>query len=163
MDDELENLNITLEQSGIKLGISNAFSNPVEMRRHYIQAVFSADMDIPSNQQVVRHYIDYAIYHSLALAKNDIDVTDLCHPALLRLAQSTKQSDRDILDSLYMYLKADKSIERAAKELHIHKNTLFYRIDKIKRLSGINITDGEGMLKILFSFKVLAFIGLYSV
>lgn len=42
----------------------------------------------------------------------------------------------DLLQTLQMYIAENGDISRAAEKLHIHRNTLHYRLDRIRQLTG---------------------------
>jgi len=46
--------------------------------------------------------------------------------------------DRELLHTLKGYIDSDMNASVAAKELFIHKNTLFYRLRKIKKATGLD-------------------------
>jgi carbohydrate diacid regulator len=46
----------------------------------------------------------------------------------------------DLLDTLQAFFQEDCSPSDTAKRLHIHRNTLSYRLNKIALLSGLNPT-----------------------
>lgn len=51
--------------------------------------------------------------------------------------------DEELFNTLSVFLKNDLKIDRAAKQLHIHKNTLYYRLNKIKDISGFDVNKVE--------------------
>jgi DNA-binding PucR family transcriptional regulator len=56
---------------------------------------------------------------------------------------------------LQKYLTYPDNPTKAAEELFIHKNTLFYRIGKIKELFPIDLSNGEERLKIHLTLKLI--------
>lgn len=47
--------------------------------------------------------------------------------------------DAELLNTINIFLKNNLSITNTAKELYIHRNTLIYRLDKIKQITGLDI------------------------
>ena len=47
--------------------------------------------------------------------------------------------DIELLNTIDIFLKNNLSITNTAKELYIHRNTLIYRLDKIKQLTNLDI------------------------
>ena len=47
----------------------------------------------------------------------------------------------NFLDTLYIYLVSNKSLIETSKRLYVHKNTVNYRLDKIKELFNIDYED----------------------
>ena len=63
----------------------------------------------------------------------------------------------DFRKLLFEYFKYNGSVEKASKALHVHKNTLIYRLNKIYKETGYNprhIKDGA-LLYLLFSLDVV--------
>lgn len=152
-----EDLLLFLEQNELHLGVSERFVNPVEAPDFYQQAVFC--MNLPRDH-AVQYFSSCTVDYALASFGENHRLEQLCHPALLRLAESERHSDRELVETLYLYLNRMKNAETVSARLHIHKNTLFYRINKIKQLLGIDLDNGDDILRILFSFKVLERLGL---
>lgn len=51
--------------------------------------------------------------------------------------------DETILLTLNSWLENDMSIQKTAEDLHIHKNTLYYRLEKIENLTDLNVSRME--------------------
>ena len=47
-------------------------------------------------------------------------------------------SGTDLLNTLLTYLKNSGNMNKTASDLHIHRNTLLYRLSKIHNLIGLN-------------------------
>src|SRR5690606_17537998 len=50
--------------------------------------------------------------------------------------------------TILVYLKSNRSAKEAAKQLHIHRNTLYQRLRKIEELLQMNFDDSDDLLKI---------------
>lgn len=48
-------------------------------------------------------------------------------------------SDQEIVNTAEEFLENDLNVSETARKLFIHRNTLMYRIDKIEKLTGLNI------------------------
>lgn len=51
------------------------------------------------------------------------------------------------------------SLIGAARDLHIHRNTLNYRLDKISRTGNINLKNCRETMKLYLAFRLEKFIG----
>ncbi len=45
--------------------------------------------------------------------------------------------------TLSVYLQLRNDINKTAKKLHVHRNTLIYRLNKIRDLAGVEIDNPE--------------------
>ena len=48
-------------------------------------------------------------------------------------------NDEEMLSTILNFFKYDLNIAKASKEGYMHRNTLMYRLDKIKKLTGLNL------------------------
>ncbi|MEU7923647.1 helix-turn-helix domain-containing protein [Micromonospora sp. NPDC049107] len=75
--------------------------------------------------------------HALLLAGVPTEARRAFHRRLLRpLAEYDRAHDARLVHTLDMFLRCDGSWTRTAKELHVHVNTLRYRIQRIEQLTG---------------------------
>lgn len=58
---------------------------------------------------------------------------------LLFNRKTEKLFTEEMLDTVQVFLKNDLNLTDAARELYIHRNTLVYRLDKIQKVSGLDL------------------------
>jgi DNA-binding PucR family transcriptional regulator len=75
----------------------------------------------------------------------------------LLLAYDDEQGT-DLVGTLRHYVRLARNPTRTALALGIHRNTLFYRIERIERISGLDLADGEDLFRIGLSLKLLEFL-----
>ena len=56
---------------------------------------------------------------------------------------------------LYYYLCSERNISLTAKNVHMHRNSVIYRIQKIQDILALNLDDPDIRLRLMVSFKVL--------
>jgi hypothetical protein len=71
-------------------------------------------------------------------APDDVTV-EAVHPAAAILAA---QPRGDLLATARVVLDHGGDVTTAAQELHVHRTTLYYRLDRIKELTGVDLHDG---------------------
>lgn len=52
--------------------------------------------------------------------------------------------DGDLVETCMCLIENDLNVSRTAGKLYMHRNTLIYRIAKLKRLTGLDISTFEG-------------------
>ena len=60
--------------------------------------------------------------------------------------------------TLFLYLKNNQNSTLTAKDLFIHRNTMLYRINKIKELTNIDFSNTEETFQVLLSYKIMNYI-----
>ena len=82
------------------------------------------------------------------------NLNDLCHPAVISLLKYDTKYKTNYAETLYAYVSNGQNQTKSANALHIHRNTLTYRITKIAEIIGIDLDDNTLMLHLLLSFKI---------
>lgn len=141
-------------------GLSNNFSNIQEIRNYYEQSLKAAELGMRIlNGAGLYRYETMSIFHILEICERmEYNLWDFCHPALPMLMTYDKEHHTDFLNTLYQYLNFSQNTQKTADVLHIHKNTLLYRIEKIKKITGNLLNHGDELIKLHFSFKILEYL-----
>lgn len=62
--------------------------------------------------------------------------------------------------TLETYLRLDGKVEAAAKELFAHRHTIRYRLERIKELTGLDISSTDGREKLSLGLKSMRVLGI---
>ncbi len=157
-DEDLANQQILrfLDNFQLVAGISSAFDDLKQAPQHFSQASNAIEIGhrhIPLAR--LYNYDSLRIHHlsSLCLDKNQL--LSIHHPAIRLLDEYDRLHHSDLLNTLRIYLKFVRNPTRSAKALSIHKNTLFFRIDKIKKITGLDLGDGDEIMQLSLTFKLM--------
>src|SRR5699024_7402822 len=109
---------------------------------------------------------------ALLMAKNNMKISYSEYWELRRLITSIPKSEYDriclpyekhlnklgeeYLRTIDIYLEMNFSVKETAKILHIHRNTLIYRLDRIEEVTGLtprNLEDAM-LLKVIRSWEI---------
>ena len=71
--------------------------------------------------------------------KEDSEIRFLIHPGLMKLYFYDQEKNTDFMTTLREYLTQPGQPAKIAENLHIHKNTLQYRISKLKETTGLDV------------------------
>ncbi|MDR1238415.1 MAG: helix-turn-helix domain-containing protein [Propionibacteriaceae bacterium] len=88
---------------------------------------------------------EYARVHSTA---------DLIHPALRLVETHDRLHGSELSKTLRVYLENDKNIERCTQLLHLHRSSVYYRLNRVKELAHLNIDDPEVSFQLLCSYRI---------
>jgi sugar diacid utilization regulator len=86
----------------------------------------------PEIYRIKEMYLEKAIYN---LSKN------YSQELMVEYRDVFKGFNHELIQTLEEILKCDLSLTKAAKNLYIHRNTLMYRIEKIKKETGFDIRN----------------------
>lgn len=136
--------------------LSNSFSDLLELKKYYDQTLVIREfLDFEKNNSSIYLYEDYSIYHIGKILSETHDLKDFYHPAVKLILAYDETNHTKYMDTLREYLTHIDNPAVSSINLCIHKNTFFYRINKIKELFPINLNDGIERMKILLTMEFL--------
>jgi DNA-binding PucR family transcriptional regulator len=89
---------------------------------------------------------------SFAEAPHELDA--LVHPGIAALLAEGRD---DLIQTLEAYLSSGGDARRAADTMHLHRSTLYYRLEKITQALGddvTDLTDGEARFDLMLSIRL---------
>lgn len=155
---DLQVLKKFLKKNNMCAGLSCCFSNIEEIREYYLQSIEALKLGTNMNKEAVFFtYEEYAVFHMADICSNVIDLKKVCHPSLLLLIEYDRQNNTEYTQNLYAYIINLKNIVKSSEYLHIHRNSLAYRIQKIENIMNIDLSDNNVLFYLHLSFKLLEF------
>ena len=157
IDDTINNdFRLLLQNRNCRAGVSMRFYDFSLISGAYKLANIALDkgktLTVPG---VLYRYEDCFVSHLIDLCAISIDVASLCHPEAIRLFKYDNDNNSDFLSSLYMYITEERSIAAAAKKMNIHRNTLIYRLNRIRDIFAIDLDDNAQRFHLIWSYQVL--------
>jgi DNA-binding PucR family transcriptional regulator len=141
------------------LGISRSFSDVSEIRKFYLQSTKAIELGLRlSPRDTFFWYEDYNFYQLFEAASKAEEIDDFCKPVLWKIREYDQIHNTSHLDELEAYISADNDRLKSAQILHVHRNTMDYRINKINELFEIDVDDPEMKFSLNLSFRILRFL-----
>ncbi len=66
------------------------------------------------------------------------------------------------LETLEAYLKYNRHLAKAADALSCHRNTVNYRINKIRELLDLDFDDGDAMFQLRLALQIRSFLRIFD-
>ena len=107
-----------------------------------------------------QRWTDFRAVSLLAIQSNNYaSAIHFCDPALIELVEYDKSHESDNLYTLCVYWQLNRDIGRICNFLHIHKNTLYYRLRKIAGILKQDINDYDNFIQLSLSISILESMG----
>lgn len=145
-----------LAEYQLLMGCSRIFDR-IEKRSVYIQQAeyaLRAGYRTDPDKQIFL-FPDYYTQAILSDAADTLFSENAVPPELLTLCSLDAENQTDYTESLAIYLYERNNLNRAAAKLHLHRNTLKYRLDKITDLTGISPDEPDTALKLQMGFLMM--------
>jgi sugar diacid utilization regulator len=165
--DNTKNLDSVLKQNlgfltvnNLSIGISDRFSKLTDIRKSYNQCKTVIDLSKQLNiSGIIFKYNDYKFYSLIdSIANNNSEFSnEYCHSSVLKLLEYDSNNHTDYYKILKVYLQNNQNTNLTSEKLFIHRNTLNYKLNKIKDILGVDLKDSEDIFKIYYSIKLIEY------
>lgn len=152
----LSNLAYLVREGLFKLGASSVFNDFTEAADYYLQACIALEYGRKSGSMIWCYlFEDYVMPYIFDVVGEKLEPSILCSRQLQELMRYDKENNTMLYETLDVYLKNERNAVRTAKELFIHRSTLFYRLDRIKKLVNLDLDDPNIRLYLEISYQML--------
>jgi PucR family transcriptional regulator, proline-responsive transcriptional activator len=155
-NNELTKIIDYVTQHKLTTGLSDTFSLLFDIKLHYEQAkkaiIYGGQFG--GKDELTFKYSDYRFYDFLNECANSLECSKFYHPVIAELELYDAEHKTNFFVTLLNYLECGRSIHKTCKKMFLHKNTVNYRIQRIKELFDIDYDDGQTVLFIYLSLKL---------
>ncbi|NDJ77767.1 MAG: PucR family transcriptional regulator [Chloroflexi bacterium] len=96
---------------------------------------------------------DMGVYRLLSLLVGSPELSKFYLETLGKLAEENSHN-AEFITTLEAFFEENGNLTRTAKRLHIHRNTLLYRMDRIREISGLDLDNPETRLAIHLALRI---------
>lgn len=151
LDDVEKLLNQCVRQDGQQYYISclsQPFDDLQDIRAHYRHVRFL--LDIAQGQPGTYYGEDYGLRFIVHTA--GVKPRRMTHPALKTLKSHDAEKNSSLYETLFHFLINERNTRRTAQALHIHKNSMLYRLNQIRELVDLDLDNPELRLYLILSY-----------
>ncbi len=145
-----------LSDFGLRCGVSREFFQLSNVPRFYLQAIFALHVgSFFGVSSTVIDYENYSTEHSICQMCKNADPFYALDPRLIKLKEFDEAGPNCLMETLDVHVQNMKSPTAGANVLKIHRNTYFYRLNKISEITGWDLNDGYCIAKVAFYLKAI--------
>jgi sugar diacid utilization regulator/putative methionine-R-sulfoxide reductase with GAF domain len=123
-------------------GLGRMCIGPDDYADSYAEASLALDLARRrSKSGEVLSQADLGLYGLLARGPTRQTLESMVENALGPIIEADAAGGSEYVKTLHAYLDADRHLERAAADLHVHPNTVRYRLSKAQDMLGVNLRD----------------------
>lgn len=111
----------------------------------------------PDELASVHYYADLGYYRLLPALLRNRQEHDYRNECLRKLENYDLEHKSDLLNTLEVYLCHDSNMKESADALHIHENTLSYRLKRISQIGGIDLNRMDEKVTCFLELKANRF------
>ena len=134
-----------------KLAYSYPFNDLMQLKTYYHQAQFAlneSNENLIDFQTVKMEYIMYRL-------SDVVPIKSLIHPIVLKILVYDDTNNTDYFKTLDTYVNQSMMKEKCAQLLHVHVNTIKYRMHQMEQLFAIDFNDLNLLYDLSFSCQLI--------
>lgn len=144
----------------MRAGIGAAYDYIEMYKKSYQEAKTALQIsEIAQMHDYVYNYEDLGVYSLISQISNDRFLDDYVVRYLGRLIKADQIQDGALCTTLESYLSHNCNANATAEALYIHRNTMAYRLDKIRRILGNDISSISVCLELQLAFAIRRYRG----
>jgi sugar diacid utilization regulator len=152
-------LSTYLRSIHLRAGISGKYAKLYNTHFALKQAFFALEAAKKmNNTATLVSYDDYAVYNMIQCCSKEINLHSVCLSGVFRLIEYDENHTMKLTPTLRCYLNNAQNIGNTSTALHIHRNSLTYRIEKLKEVLGVDFENGYDIMRLNLSFEILDYL-----
>ncbi len=137
----------------IGVGNSKAYLDEVKKSRNEASAALRA-AEVSGLKGKIFFYRDQGIYTLLSHVDETRILDTYVEEKLGKLLQADELNDGNLSETLENYLNCSCNVKKTAEEMFLHRNTLNYRLKKIREILGCDLENLDTCLELKLAFLI---------
>lgn len=148
-----------IPQAEFMIGIARPATRPSEWQRSQQQATESWRLGRNWKGSAVTYFGDLEFYQLLTLLRNNMESDRFFRRTLGRLIEHDEAHNAELVQTLEGFFACHGNASRTADRLHIHRNTLTYRLERIAEITQLDLDDPDARFSLQLALKLRPVIG----
>lgn len=151
-----EKIKEEIEEGKVNIGIGDMAEDLREISDNYRKADRAINLaeDIYEDEFVIS-FSELGVYKLLCEFYNYNSLEDHVPQAIKELLDYDKRHNTELLKTMEVYIKSNLNASKASDKLFIHYKTMLYRLERIEKITGIELDDYEKKLELEIGLKIL--------
>ena len=146
------------------IGRSRIAADPADLPRAAGEALLAANVAQGGSAEASLAFEQTGAYRLLlsAMTENPSELQRFYAETVEPLAAYDEQYETDMVHTLETFLEADGNVAGTAQRLFTHRHTIYYRLERVRELSGLDVSSSDGREKLSLGLKAMRVLGISS-
>jgi DNA-binding PucR family transcriptional regulator len=160
----LHELEAALAGYTFAVGRSRIAEDPVELPRAASEALLAANVAEGETQEGPLAFEQTGAYRLLlsTMSENPRELQRFYAETVEPLVAYDEQYETDLVTTLETFLNADGNVAGTAQRLFTHRHTIYYRLERVRELCGLDVGSSDGREKLSLGLKAMRVLGIPS-
>jgi len=144
------------------LGRSRIAADPGDLPRAAGEALLAANVAQGGSDGVALAFEQTGAYRLLlgAMTENPAELQRFYAETVEPLLAYDEQYETELVRTLATFLEADGNVAGTAQRLFTHRHTIYYRLERVRELSGLDVSSSDGREKLSLGLKAMRVLGI---
>jgi sugar diacid utilization regulator len=143
------------------IGRSRRVEDPLELQRARNEALLAANVVEGEPERTELGYEETGTYQLLLPHMNDpVELRRFYDETVRPLVAYDEQYETDLLGTLSTFLECDANVNATASRLITHRHTVRYRFERVRELTGLDVSSTDGREKLSLGLKAMRVLGI---
>jgi sugar diacid utilization regulator len=146
------------------IGRSRIAEDPADLPRAVSEALLAANVAQGGPDGPALAFEETGAYRLLlsAMSENPAELQRFYAETVEPLVAYDEQYETDLMRTLETFLEADGNVAGTAQRLFTHRHTIYYRLERVRDLSGLDVSSSDGREKLSLGLKSMRVLGISS-
>lgn len=157
----LRELHAALAGFAFSLGRSRPAAGAADLARARNEALLAANVAESGDGEALA-FEETGAYRLLlsAMSEDPAELQRFYADTVEPLVAYDNQYDTDLVKTLEAFLEADGNVAGTAQRLFTHRHTIRYRLERVRDLSGLDVSSSDGREKLSLGLKAMRVLGI---
>jgi PucR family transcriptional regulator, purine catabolism regulatory protein len=158
----LREMEASLSGYTFALGRSRIASDPADLPRAVGEALLAANVAQGGAEEASLAFEQTGAYRLLlsAMIENPAELRRFYAETIEPLLAYDEQYETELVRTLATFLEADGNVAGTAQRLFTHRHTIYYRLERVRELSGLDVSSSDGREKLSLGLKAMRVLGI---
>jgi PucR family transcriptional regulator, purine catabolism regulatory protein len=144
------------------VGHSRVASDPVDLYRAGNEALLAANVAEAGPEDSVLAFEETGAYRLLlpAMSEDPAELQRFFAETVEPLVIYDEQYETDLVQTLETFLDSDANVAGTAQRLFTHRHTIRYRLERVRDLTGLDVSSTDGREKLGLGLKAMRVLGI---
>ena len=157
----LRELEAGLVGFAFRLGRSRRAEDPLDLQRAFDEALLALNVVEGDAERIELAYDETGTYQLLLPYMRDpAELKRFYRETVRPLVSYDEQYETDLLGTLATFLDCDANVNATASRLITHRHTIRYRFERVRELTGLDVSSTDGREKLSLGLKAMRVLGI---
>ncbi|MHB8533503.1 MAG: PucR family transcriptional regulator [Solirubrobacteraceae bacterium] len=158
----LRELEAGLSGCSFAVGRSRVIRDHSDLARAASEALLAANVAEGEREARILAFEETGAYRLLlsTMSENPTELRRFYEETVEPVAAYDEQYETELVRTLSTFLEADGNVAGTAQRLYTHRHTIYYRLERVRELSGLDVSSSDGREKLSLGLKAMRVLGI---